>query len=257
MLQIILILFAIGFVVAFYKQLLAMGLVILIIYLAYKQNQKDNAKTKVVKRHKITDNTVESDNYGDDIEKEIQRTNKLIAEQDKQIAAMHKARDEYKKTGDILSYAAFWDGIFASGGLKFNGRFWQYEPIKVYILADRRDDAWKLLNKYALKEPTDTAIYDWRIKILKKDGRHQAAIEQIMHRFGYEMMYTGEINGEKFKRAMSPVCKKVSKDLQVVELHNIITTSFHNGYYDFQKSRELLKEYFLELGLPNRKKTPQ
>lgn len=253
MLQILLILFAIGFVVAFYKQLLVIGLVALIIYLAYKQNQKDNAKTKVIKRYKITDKAVNNHNY-DDIEKEIQRTNKLIAEQDKQIAAVNKARDEYKKTGDILSYAAFWDGIFASGGLKFNGRTWKYEPIKVYILADRRDDAWRLLNKYALKEPTDTAIYNWRIKILKKDGRHQAAIEQVMHRFGYEMMYTGEINGEKFKRAMSPVCKKVSKDLQVAELQSIISASFRNGYYDFQKSRELLKEYFLDLGLLGKRK---
>lgn len=56
MLQILLILFAIGFVVAFYKQLLAIGLAALIIYLAYKKNQKDNAKTKVIKRYKLVDN---------------------------------------------------------------------------------------------------------------------------------------------------------------------------------------------------------
>lgn len=45
-----------GFVIAFYKQILIIGLAALIIYLAYKQNQKDNAKTKVVSRYKIVDN---------------------------------------------------------------------------------------------------------------------------------------------------------------------------------------------------------
>lgn len=182
------------------------------------------------------------------IEKELRINPNLAQEQDVQIKACFTARDRFIQTGNIMEYASFWDGILGSGGLKFLGRSWQYEPIRVYIEANRSDDAWRLLNQYALLTPNDPAIYQYRVDILLKEKRHQAAIEHLIHKFGYKAESDG-INEKTFRRYAAPICKKAALEIKTAKIFEILEQSITDGVYNQDKAHDLLKKYYIELGI--------
>lgn len=182
------------------------------------------------------------------IAKESQRNPYLAQEQDVQIKACFTARDRFIQTGNIGEYASFWDGILGSGGLKFLGRSWQYEPVRVYIEANRSDDAWRLLNQYALLTPNDPAIYQYRVDILLKEKRYQAAIEHLIHKFGYRAESDG-IKEKTFRRYAAPICKKAASEIKTAKIFEILEQSISDGVYNQDKAHDLLKKYYIELGI--------
>lgn len=182
------------------------------------------------------------------IEKELRINPNLAQEQDVQIKACFTARDRFIQTGNIMEYASFWDGILGSGGLKFLGRSWQYEPVRVYIEANRSDDAWRLLNQYALLTPNDPAIYQYRVDILLKEKRYQAAIEHLIHKFGYRAESDG-INEKAFRRYAAPICKKAASEIKTAKIFEILEQSITDGVYNQDKAHDLLKKYYIELGI--------
>lgn len=182
------------------------------------------------------------------IEKELRINPNLAQEQDVQIKACFTARDRFIQTGNIMEYASFWDGILGSGGLKFLGRSWQYEPVCVYIEAGRNDDAWRLLNQYALLTPNDPTVYQYRVDILLKEKRYQAAIEQLLHKFGYKAE-SEEINEKTFRRYAAPICKKAASEIKTAKIFEILEQSISDGVYNQDKSHDLLKKYYMELGI--------
>lgn len=182
------------------------------------------------------------------IEKELRINPNLAQEQDVQIKACFAVRDHFVQTGNIMEYASFWDGILGSGGLKFLGRSWQYEPVHVYIEAGRNDTAWRLLNQYALLTPNDPTIYQYRIDILLKEKRYQAAIEQLLHKFGYKAE-SDEINEKTFRRYAAPICKKAASEIKTAKIFEILEQSISDGVYNQDKAHDLLKKYYIELGI--------
>lgn len=65
-----------------------------------------------------------------------------LIEQDEQIEAVQKARKEYDANNDLDAYIAFWENLWANGGLKFPGARWHYEIIDVYVTAKRYREAY-------------------------------------------------------------------------------------------------------------------
>nr|DAX98117.1 MAG TPA: Tetratricopeptide repeat [Caudoviricetes sp.] len=189
-----------------------------------------------------------SDVMASRIEKELRINPNLAQDQDVQIRACFKARDRFIQTNNITEYASFWDGILGSGGLKFLGRFWQYEPIKIYIEANRNDDAWRLLNQYALLTPNDPTIYQYRVDILLKEGRYQAAIEHLLHKFGYKAE-SDEINEKIFRRYAAPICKKAASEIKTAKIFEILEQSITEGVYNQDKAHDLLKKYYMDIGI--------
>ena len=61
--------------------------------------------------------------------------------QDQQIAAVQKARERYNENKDLDEYIAFWEAVWANGGLEFGGAKWHFELPDMYIKANRYDDA--------------------------------------------------------------------------------------------------------------------
>lgn len=74
-----------------------------------------------------------------------------ILKQDKQIQAVHDAEEKYNSTGDLDALIAFWENIWRTGGLIFNGSKWTFRLPDIYIKEKRYKDALRILSK--IKNP--------------------------------------------------------------------------------------------------------
>lgn len=100
---------------------------------------------------------------------------KVLKIQDQQIAAVQKARDRYSEDKNLDSYIAFWEMIWANGGLKFEGAGWHFELPDLYIKAKRYDDAFAFVIKLKKSKPTYAYKSDAYIKKIEELEAKQAA----------------------------------------------------------------------------------
>jgi len=84
--------------------------------------------------------------------------------QDQQIAAVQKARKQYDTDKDLSGYIAFWEMVWANGGLKFEGAGWHFELPDLYIKAKRYDDALAFVKRLKAEKPTYAYKADAYIK---------------------------------------------------------------------------------------------
>lgn len=66
---------------------------------------------------------------------------KTLKGQDDQLAAIKKAEAKYESDKDFDALLTFWENIWASSGLKFEGSKWHFRLPDLYIKAKRFDDA--------------------------------------------------------------------------------------------------------------------
>lgn len=57
-----------------------------------------------------------------------------LKEQEKQLKSILDAEEEFEKTGDLSSIIDFWENIWESGGLIFNGSKWTFRLPDLYIM---------------------------------------------------------------------------------------------------------------------------
>lgn len=82
---------------------------------------------------------------------EIRAMDKKLAAQDEQLSKIQKAEKLYEEDNDIGSLIAFWENIWANGGLLFNGSKWAFRLPDLYIKQKRYDDALKIVKQ--IKSP--------------------------------------------------------------------------------------------------------
>lgn len=80
------------------------------------------------------------------IKEDLELKEKLQGQND-QLIAIQKAESAYKETGDIGSLISFWDGLWSSSGLLFNGSKWTFRLPELYIMTEQYDDAIRILDK--------------------------------------------------------------------------------------------------------------
>lgn len=103
---------------------------------------------------------------------------RALRTQDQQIAAVQKARDQYYEDKDLDGYIAFWEMVWANGGLKFEGAGWHFELPDLYIKAKRYDDALDFVLKLKKQKPTyayKSDAYVKKIEELKAKQSRQKA----------------------------------------------------------------------------------
>lgn len=95
------------------------------------------------------------------IEKECHELNNSIKKQDKQIESIFAAENKFESDGDIDSLILFWEDIWASGGLLFNGSKWTFRLPDLYIKQKRYDDTLRILKMIknpSYKEKVDSYV---------------------------------------------------------------------------------------------------
>lgn len=85
------------------------------------------------------------------IKEELELKEKL-KKQDEQLVAIQKAEAAYKETGDIGSLISFWEGMWSSSGLLFNGSKWTFRLPELYMQTEQYDDAIRILKE--IKNPS-------------------------------------------------------------------------------------------------------
>lgn len=105
------------------------------------------------------------------LEKECKGLDKSIKNQDKQIESIFAAENKFESDGDMDSLILFWENIWASGGLLFNGSKWTFRLPDLYIKQKRYDDALRILKM--IKNPSYKEKVDSYVgKIEKAKARH-------------------------------------------------------------------------------------
>lgn len=100
------------------------------------------------------------------IKDDLELKEKLQGQND-QLIAIQKAESAYKETGDIGSLISFWEGLWSSSGLLFNGSKWTFRLPELYIMTEQYDDAIRILDK--IKNPA----YAERKKSLLEKAKSQ------------------------------------------------------------------------------------
>lgn len=82
---------------------------------------------------------------------EIRTMDNMLANQDAQLSKIQEAEKRYEQDKDIEALIAFWENIWANGGLLFNGSKWTFRLPDLYIKQKRYDDALKIVKR--IKNP--------------------------------------------------------------------------------------------------------
>lgn len=78
---------------------------------------------------------------------EIKCLDKILSAQDEQLKQIQDAEEKYKLNRNIDVLILFWEDIWSSGGLLFNGSKWTFRLPDLYIQQKRYDDALLILDK--------------------------------------------------------------------------------------------------------------
>lgn len=95
------------------------------------------------------------------LEKEERVLQEKLDKQDKQIQSIFSAENKFESDGDIDSLISFWEDIWASGGLLFNGSKWTFRLPDLYMKQKRYDDALRILKMIknpSYKEKVDSYV---------------------------------------------------------------------------------------------------
>lgn len=125
-----------------------------------KQEPQKPVPIKQTKSKKIED--VVSD------DSEIRKLQRDLKVQEKQLEQIKYAEFYFEKTGDIGFLVEFWEGIWKSGGMLFDGSKWTFRLPDLYIKIGEYDKALAILKK--IKNPNYIGKRDSyinRVKALK------------------------------------------------------------------------------------------
>ena len=95
------------------------------------------------------------------LEKEERELQEKLDKQDKQMQSVFAAENKFESDGDIDSIISFWEDIWASGGLLFNGSKWTFRLPDLYMKQKRYDDALRILKMIknpSYKEKVDSYV---------------------------------------------------------------------------------------------------
>jgi len=96
---------------------------------------------------------------------------KKLKKQEEQIKEIKKAELLYEQTGDIGELLNFWQSIWDSGGLLFNGSKWAFRLPDLYIQVQQYDDALSILSKLEKTQYKDKALSYKKAVIKAKEKR--------------------------------------------------------------------------------------
>lgn len=88
--------------------------------------------------------------------------------QDDQIALIEKREDQYEIDANIDALIAFWEDLWKTGGLKFEGSYWHFRLPDLYIKVKRYGDALKFCKEIRMKKPQYRDKADGYITKLEK-----------------------------------------------------------------------------------------
>lgn len=94
-----------------------------------------------------------------------------LSNQDEQLLGIKNANKKYIDTNDLSEYIAFWENIWANGGLLFNGSRWWFELADLYIEAKRFDDAEAFVKKIKKINSTYSDKADYYLNKIKKQKK--------------------------------------------------------------------------------------
>lgn len=94
----------------------------------------------------------------------------VLAEQDAQLASIWNAENSFEATGDIDELVEFWENIWASGGLRFNGSKWTFRLPDLYIMLNQYDDALRILDQIKNPDYSDKVSY-YKSKIMREKSK--------------------------------------------------------------------------------------
>lgn len=97
---------------------------------------------------------------------------KVLDMQDEQLASIQETEERYKVDSDIETLIAFWEKIWAEGGLRFRGSHWTFRLPELYIKVKRYNEALSILDRIKQPEYQDK-VEKFRDKVAKMTTRKQ------------------------------------------------------------------------------------
>lgn len=99
------------------------------------------------KQEQLKQNPLSEQFTDERLKQEAKKLEDELSAQDEQIEKIHKAEQQYKDDGDIKALIAFWENIWKSGGLLFNGSTMTFRLPDLYIKEKRYSDALKIVKR--------------------------------------------------------------------------------------------------------------
>lgn len=140
---------------------------------ALGMGNKSNWKQIVEEHEKATERESEGRNTA--FMENLKNTNydgyQELAAQNRQLAEVQEVKKKYDESGDLAEYITFWENLWISGGLLFEGSGWLFELPNLYIKAKRFDDAEALVRKIKRVKPKYSEKADYYLKKIEKQKK--------------------------------------------------------------------------------------
>jgi len=90
--------------------------------------------------------------YMEELKKIAPKRYKALKEQNEQIALINEKESLYEKDKNIGALIEFWERLWENGGLKFEGTYWYFRLVDLYIKTKQYDDALDFCKKILIKD---------------------------------------------------------------------------------------------------------
>lgn len=107
---------------------------------------------------------------------------KELDAQDRQIAAIKRAENDFSKTGDIDAIIRFWENLWANGGLLFRGSNWTFRLADLYVQCKNYQAALRAVQKIRSSDYAEKKqgyIEKIERKIQKEQGRELSRQQSV------------------------------------------------------------------------------
>lgn len=166
-----------------------------------------------------------------------------LEEQDAQIAEINAAEEQYKQDGNLDALVAFWNGLWANGGLVFNGSHWHFRAVDLNIKVGNNDKAWSILGQIYVRQPEyREKVHKYRYKIMKGEKRYMGALEHLVNWYAADVAF----GREKFLAEVKKIIKKVED--KATESDEEIADRLADIAEQGGDIHEALKKYYVSIG---------
>lgn len=173
-----------------------------------------------------------------------------LKQQDALLNSLWKARDEYKREGDINKLIAVYEyAMIDAKPVLQNAQSHVFYLVDLYIKTNQNDKAWGYLESISFEYIHEThKIRMYQFKILKKEKRYTDALIFLMEAYLLKSQFTNTFNEEGFIKDATSTINKLKWDINKVDyLTKLIKDQVDSHNFDQQLLRSKYRSFLEEL----------
>ena len=184
--------------------------------------------------NKIANRTLTAEELVERVHPEFKKTKSDLEHQEKLLASVWEAREQYKTDNDIDKLISVYEYVLITSKPPLKSDTHTMYLADLYIKSDQNDKAWGYLNSilFSHSELTGKIRYA-QCKVLKKEKKYVNAMQMLMLSYLFNSKWNDIFRDTAFVKDATPIANKLKWDSEKIDiLAQIISDQVRRKNYD-------------------------